>query len=227
LNKSRATKRKRAFVKKATKRAKAMQRPAKAKAKAKPKPKRQEAKMAETRSSQSLGEAADAEEKALRKGKGGAGGNATVNVYDDIKGPESFTYNPRSDDPQETVVFGKLVKKGEAVEFDDPRQIQKLRNNQSFWDDAKRKKMDENNAARVDNEAKARAVATEQELIEAMAIGENGEEIDTRLPEAPQLASISQAKQRKLVEELNRIQNAEPPPPEGGATRRGRKASDE
>jgi CBS domain-containing protein len=137
--------------------------------------------------------------------------------------PQSFTYNPDPGDPEETVAFGKLVKKGEAVEFTDPNAIAKLKGNTAFMDDAAKKKISEGRAAAADAEAKARAVATEQDLIEAM--GESGDDLDTRIPEVPQAGSIETAKKRKLIEQLVIRENERPPEPlpEGGATRRGKK----
>ena len=168
--------------------------------------------MAETKSSQSLGAAADAEEKALKKGGGGSSSASGRDSDDDIK-PQSFTYNPDPGDPEETVAFGKLVKKGEAVEFTDPSAIRKLRGNTAFMDDAAKKKMAEGRAAAADAEAQARAVATEQDLIEAM--GDPDKAIDTRIPEVPQAGSIEVAKKRKLYEQLVMREN-ERPPEEGG-----------
>lgn len=140
---------------------------------------------------------------------------AEVVKAEEVK-PKSFTYNPFPGDPEETVAFGKPVKKGEAVEFTDPRAIGKLENNPSFWDDARRKKhADEVGKAAVNEAALARAVATEQDAINALHTEE--QEIDTHLPEVPQLESIAQAKQRKLVQELKRISEIPEPPPEGGA----------
>lgn len=175
----------------------------------------------ETKSSQTLAKAAEAEEDD-RKGKAGR----TVNVYGDDYGagdrdvkPQSFTYNPQPGDPEETVAFGKPVKKGEAVEFTDPTAIRKLKNNPSFWDDGKRKKYMEDSAkATLDVATMQRAVATEQDAISILH--EEGQEVDMRVPEAPQLESIAQAKQRKLAQELKRIHDAPEPPPEGGATRK-------
>jgi len=188
--------------------------------------------MAESKSSHTLGSAAAAEQRAVRKDAGG-GASATVNVNDrdeDME-PESFTYNPYPEDPEETMVFGKRFKKGEAVEVSDPKVIRKLRNNPSFQDDATRDKAaaDAGELSEYQYSAEQRAIATEQELVEAL--GEAGEQIDTRLPEAPQLASIAIAKQRKLVQELSKRDN--PRPPEGGegeaasASARRRKPSDE
>ncbi|MET0723456.1 MAG: hypothetical protein ABWY64_21895, partial [Tardiphaga sp.] len=97
----------------------------------------------------------------------------------------------------------------------------KLKNNPSFWDDGKRKKYMEDSAkATLDVATMQRAVATEQDAISILH--EEGQEVDMRVPEAPQLESIAQAKQRKLAQELKRIHDTpeEPPPPEGGATRK-------
>ena len=97
--------------------------------------------MAETKSSQSLGNAAEAEEKALKKGGGGWRiQRIRPTTATTTSSRSRFTYNPDPGDPEETVAFGKLVKKGEAVEFTDPNAIRKLRGNTAFMDDAAKKK---------------------------------------------------------------------------------------
>jgi len=218
MTKGRATKRKKAFVKKA-KRAKADMRPAPHK------PKRQEKKMAETKSSQSLGAAADAEEKALKKGGGGGSSSASGRDNDDDIKPQSFTYNPDPGDPEETVAFGKLVKKGESVEFTDPSAIRKLKGNTAFMDDAAKKKIGEGRAAAVDAETKARASVSEQDLIEAM--GDPDKDVDTRIPEVPQAGSIEMAKKRKLYEQLILRENERPDGGEEGTPVSRRRKTDE
>ena len=146
---------------------------------------------------------------------------AEVVKTEEVK-PKSFTYNPHPGDPEETVAFGKPVKKGQAVEFTDPIAIRKLENNPSFWDDARRKKHNEEVAkVAIDAAARERAVTAEQEMIEALHTEE--QEIDTHLPEVPQAESIAQQKQRKLVQELKRISDI-PPPPEADAASRRKKA---
>ncbi len=184
--------------------------------------------MAETKTSHSLGKAAEAEERDAKEGKTSGSGSSARSRRDDDDDdmkPESFTYNPGPEDPEETVVFGKLVKKGEAVEFDDPKAIRKLRNNPTFWDDAKKKKAAEGAAESDEATAKQRAVAHEMDVAEAL--GEAEDPIDTRIPEVPQLGSVEQAKQRKLVSELVKRENERPPtepPPEG---RKGAKKADD
>jgi hypothetical protein len=214
MTKGRATKRKKAFVKKA-KRAKADKRPAPHK------PKRQEKKMAETKSSHSLGNAAEAEEKALKKGGGGSSSASGRDNDEDVK-PQSFTYNPDPGDPEETVAFGKLVKKGESVEFTDPSAIRKLKGNTAFMDDSAKKKLAESRAAAVDAETKHRASVSEQDLVEAM--GDPDKDVDTRIPEVPQAGSIEMAKKRKLYEQLVMRENERPD--EGTPASRRKKADE-
>jgi len=181
--------------------------------------------MAESKSSQSLSAAADAEEKALKKGKGGGGNPNSDNDAEEDVQPQSFTYNPDPGDPEETVAFGKTVKKGEAVEFTDPSAIRKLKGNTAFMDDAAKQKLAESRAAAVDAETKQRASVSEQDLIEAM--GDPDKDVDTRIPEVPQAGSIEMAKKRKLYEQLILRENERPD--EGGETpvTSRRKKSDE
>jgi len=169
--------------------------------------------MAETKSSHSLGKAAEAEEKALKEGGGGGRSRNSDNDADDDIKPQSFTYNPEPGDPEETVAFGKRVKKGEAVEFTDPSAIRKLRNNTSFMDDGEKEKRRKSReeAQGADFEARQRAVATEQDLIEAM--GDPDKDVDTRIPEVPQAGSIEMAKKRKLYEQLVLRENERPEEP--------------
>jgi hypothetical protein len=198
MTKSRATKRKAAFVKKVMKAVvKKLKRPAKRKRT----PKRQEKTMAETKSDYPTA-AKPAEVKAEKSAE--------------VK-PQSFTYNPDPGDPEETVAFGKLVKKGEAVEFTDPAAIRKLKGNTAFMDDAAKKKLAESRAAAADADAQSRAVAHEMDVIEAM--GEAGAEIDTRIPEVPQAGSIEMAKKRKLYEQLVLRENERPDGGEGTPAR--------
>ena len=177
--------------------------------------------MAETKSSHSLGKAAEAEEKALKEGGGGGRNRNNDDNDEDVK-PQSFTYNPDPGDPEETVAFGKLVKKGESVEFTDPSAIRKLKGNTAFMDDAAKKKIGEGRAAAVDAETKARASVTEQDLIEAR--GDPDKDIDTRIPEVPQAGSIEMQKKRKLYEQLILRENERPD--EGTPVSRRRKADE-
>ena len=108
------------------------------------------------------------------------------------------------------MAFGKKVKKGEAVEFTDPHAIRKLRNNTSFMDDGEKEKRRKSReeAQGADFEARQRAVATEQDLIEAM--GDPDKDVDTRIPEVPQAGSIEMQKKRKLYEQLVMRENERP-----------------
>ena len=180
--------------------------------------------MAETKSSHSLGKAAEAEEKALKEGGGGGRSRNSDNDADDDIKPQSFTYNPEPGDPEETVAFGKRVKKGEAVEFTDPSAIRKLRNNTSFMDDGEKEKRRKSReeAQGADFEARQRAVATEQDMIEAM--GDPDKDVDTRIPEVPQSGSIEMAKKRKLYEQLILRENERPD--EGTPASRRKKADE-
>lgn len=60
------------------------------------------------------------------------------------------------------------------------------------------------------------------------ALGESGEPIDTRLPEAPQLSSIESQRKRQLIEQIVAQDNPRPdddenPTPEADAASKSRK----